>query len=289
MKYTTPLRYPGGKSRAIKFLSQHLPKIESYREPFLGGGSMALYVTQTYPNTDVWVNDLYYPLYAFWMTLRDHGQQLCDDLRELKTELGESYDAHKMAFDDAKDKLNNDIYESGFNFYVANKCSFSGLTANSSFSKQASRANFTFRGIDKLPALSELIQGWRITNHSYEEMLYGRNAFVFLDPPYAIKDNLYGNKGDMHKSFDHEWFAAQACASENKCMITYNSELFIKDRFPDWYQKDWDLTYTMRSSGTYTKDQKKRKELLLLNYEQQQTSLIGLFEDNQRDKAELTG
>lgn len=288
MKYTTPLRYPGGKSRAIKFLSQHLPEIESYREPFLGGGSMALYVTQTYPNTDVWVNDLYYPLYAFWVTLRDHGQQLCDDLRELKTELGESYDAHKMAFDDAKDKLNNDIYESGFNFYVANKCSFSGLTANSSFSKQASRANFTFRGIDKLPALSELIQGWRITNHSYEEMLYGRNAFVFLDPPYAIKDNLYGNKGDMHKSFDHEWFAAQACASDNKCMITYNSELFIKDRFPDWYQKDWDLTYTMRSSGTYTKDQKKRKELLLLNYEQQ-TSLIGLFEDNQRDKAELTG
>lgn len=288
MKYTTPLRYPGGKSRAIKFLSQHLPKIESYREPFLGGGSMALYVTQTYPNTDVWVNDLYYPLYAFWVTLRDHGQQLCDDLRELKTELGESYDAHRMAFDDAKDKLNNDIYESGFNFYVANKCSFSGLTANSSFSKQASRSNFTFRGIDKLPALSELIQGWRITNHSYEEMLYGRNAFVFLDPPYAIKDNLYGNKGDMHKSFDHEWFAAQACASDNKCMITYNSELFIKDRFPDWYQKDWDLTYTMRSSGTYTKDQKKRKELLLLNYEQQ-TSLIGLFEDNQRDKAELTG
>ena len=288
MKYSTPLRYPGGKSRAIKFLSQHLPKIESYREPFLGGGSMALYVTQTYPNTDVWVNDLYYPLYAFWVTLRDHGQQLCDDLRELKTELGESYDAHKMAFDDAKDKLNNDLYESGFNFYVANKCSFSGLTANSSFSKQASRANFTFRGIDKLPALSELIQGWRITNQSYEELLYGRNAFVFLDPPYAIKDNLYGNKGDMHKSFDHEWFAAQACASENKCMITYNSELFIKDRFPDWYQKDWDLTYTMRSSGTYTKDQKKRKELLLLNYEQQ-TSLIGLFKDNQRDKAELTG
>ena len=289
MKYTTPLRYPGGKSRAIKFLSQHLPEIESYREPFLGGGSMALYVTQTYPNTDVWVNDLYYPLYAFWMTLRDHGQQLCDDLRELKTELGENEDAHREAFENAKDKLNNDIYESGFNFYVANKCSFSGLTANSSFSKQASRQNFTFRGIDKLPALSELIQGWRITNHSYEEMLYGRNAFVFLDPPYAIKDNLYGNKGDMHKSFDHEWFAAQACASEQDCMITYNSELFIKDRFPDWYQKDWDLTYTMRSSGTYTKDQKKRKELLLLNYEQQQTSLIGLFEDNKRDKAELTG
>ena len=288
MKYTTPLRYPGGKSRAIKFLSKHLPHIESYREPFLGGGSMALYVTQTYPNTEVWVNDLYYPLYAFWKTLRDHGQQLCDDLRELKTELGESYDAHKMAFDDAKDKLNNDIYESGFNFYVANKCSFSGLTANSSFSKQASRQNFTFRGIDKLPALGELIRGWRITNRNYSEMLWGKDAFVFLDPPYAIKDNLYGTKGKLHKQFDHEMFAAEACNSEQKCMITYNSELYIKDRFPNWYQKDWDLTYTMRSTNTYTADQKKRKELLLLNYETQ-SHLDGISEVDQRDKAELIG
>ena len=120
MKYTTPLRYPGGKSRAIKFLSKHLPHIENYREPFLGGGSMALYVTQTYPNTEVWVNDLYYPLYAFWTTLRDNGQKLSDDLRELKTELGESYDAHKEAFDNAKDKLNNDVYEYKVQFYDDN-------------------------------------------------------------------------------------------------------------------------------------------------------------------------
>ena len=284
MKYTTPLRYPGGKSRAIKFLSKHLPHIESYREPFLGGGSMALYVTQTYPNTEVWVNDLYYPLYAFWTTLRDNGQKLCNDLRELKTELGESYDAHREAFDNAKDKLNNDVYESGFNFYVANKCSFSGLTANSSFSKQASRQNFTFRGIDKLPALGELIRGWRISNNNYSEMLWGKDSFVFLDPPYAIKDNLYGNKGNLHKQFDHEMFAAEACATQQQCMITYNSELYIKDRFPNWYQKDWDLTYTMRSTNTYTTDQKKRKELLLLNYETQ-SQLDGISEVNQRDKA----
>ncbi len=288
MKYTTPLRYPGGKSRALKFLKTHLPSIEQYREPFLGGGSMAIYVTQTYPNAEVWVNDLYYPLYAFWKTLRDHGQQLCDDLRELKTELGENVEAHREAFENAKDKLDNDPYEAGFNFYVANKCSFSGLTANSSFSEQASRQNFTFRGIDKLPALGELIRGWRITNRNYSEMLWGKDAFVFLDPPYAIKDNLYGTKGKLHKQFDHEMFAAEACNSEQKCMITYNSELYIKDRFPNWYQKDWDLTYTMRSTNTYTADQKKRKELLLLNYETQ-PHLDGISEVDQRDKAELIG
>ena len=34
----TPLRYPGGKSKAIKTLSQWYPKtISEYREPFIGG------------------------------------------------------------------------------------------------------------------------------------------------------------------------------------------------------------------------------------------------------------
>ena len=288
MKLKTPLRYPGGKSRAIKFLSSHLPTFESYREPFLGGGSMALYVTQTNPNAAVWVNDLYVPLYAFWKTLQRDGDRLSADLRALKTELGESPNAHREAFDNAKLALNsenaNDEYSLAFNFYLINKCSFSGLSENSSFSEQASRQNFTFKGIDRLPYISEIIQMWRITNKDYSELLYGSDSFVFLDPPYAIKDNLYGKKGDMHKAFDHEMFAAHCCNSQQKCMITYNSDLFIKERFPGWHQQDWDLTYTMRSTGTYTRDQKERKELLLLNYETVQPSLDGLFEDDQRDQ-----
>ena len=102
-KYKTPLRYPGGKSRAISFLDQHLPRtFEKYVEPFLGGGSMALHITQTRPRTYVWVNDLYYPVYAFWKTLQQEGDRLASDLRELKTELGESISAHKEAFDNAK-------------------------------------------------------------------------------------------------------------------------------------------------------------------------------------------
>ena len=37
----TPLRYPGGKSRACTKMDQHLPDLRDYtefREPFLGGG-----------------------------------------------------------------------------------------------------------------------------------------------------------------------------------------------------------------------------------------------------------
>ena len=66
-----------------------------------------------------------------------------------------------------------------------------------------------------------------------------------------------------------------------KQMITYNSDVYVKERFPEWKQQDWDLTYTMRSTGTYSKDQKKRKELLLTNYEQVRLPFDELFEDNQ--------
>ena len=59
--FKTPLRYPGGKSRACVKLAQYMPDMKQYkeyREPFLGGGSVALYVTKQHPHLDIWVNDL---------------------------------------------------------------------------------------------------------------------------------------------------------------------------------------------------------------------------------------
>ena len=49
----SPLRYPGGKSRATNFLfdSCNMPvdTISAYREPFLGGGSCAFAFTKMHP------------------------------------------------------------------------------------------------------------------------------------------------------------------------------------------------------------------------------------------------
>ena len=66
--YKTPLRYPGGKSRACKKMEPYIPDLrfyDVYYEPFLGGGSVALHITKKYPNLKIVVNDLYEPLYNF--------------------------------------------------------------------------------------------------------------------------------------------------------------------------------------------------------------------------------
>lgn len=268
----TPLRYPGGKSRAVKKMDPFFPDLRNYkefREPFLGGGSVAIYITKKYPHLDIWVNDLYGSLYNFWRVLQDQGQELCDHLLELKSSHPEPVSAKEL-FLNAKDILNNDAMSNlshAVAFYVVNKCSFSGLTESSSFSKMASVSNFSSNGISKLPEYGNLIKDWKITNVSYEKLLTDdKNVFTYFDPPYDIKNNLYGKKGDMHKGFNHDDFSTNCDRFIGHQLISYNSSQLVKDRFQGWNVGEFDLTYTMRSVGEYMREQKERKELLLYNY-----------------------
>ena len=271
--YKTPLRYPGGKSRALSKLFQFIPDLKDYtefREPFLGGGSVAIEIGKRYPHIDIWVNDLYEPLYNFWKVLQSDGQKLRDILIQLKQRHSDSGSA-KQLFLDAKDYLAKPVGNSidrAVSFYVVNKCSFSGLTESSAFSKQASESNFSVNGIEKLPEYSLMIKKWKITNLSYEQMLSDKEGtYIYLDPPYEIKSNLYGRKGDMHKGFNHDEFATVCDKSTSPILISYNSSQLIRDRFDGWTVAEFAHTYTMRSTGCYNKEQASRKELVLMNYE----------------------
>ena len=269
----TPLRYPGGKSRAVVKLLQYLPdltQVKEFREPFLGGGSVALEITKRYPHIEIWVNDLYEPLYNFWCELQHNGQDLQDAIWSKKNHYPDPDTARKL-FNQSKEEINDpdlSSFDRAVAFYIVNKCSFSGLTESSSFSEQASQSNFSFNGIDRLVEYSEIIEGWTITNLSYERMLCDdKNVFTYLDPPYDIKDNLYGRKGGMHKSFNHDEFAEWCDRFTSPMLISYNSDQIVKDRFKEWSVGEFAHTYTMRSVGCYNKDQATRKELVLTNYE----------------------
>jgi site-specific DNA-adenine methylase len=270
--YKTPLRYPGGKSRACTKMDPFFPDLrdyKEYREPFLGGGSVAIHVTKKYPHLDIWVNDLYEPLYNFWRVLQDEGNLLYESLQEAKSLHSDEESAREL-FLKSKSIVNDYTQSNLFrasSFYIVNKCSFSGLTESSSFSRQASVSNFSMRGIQKLPGYTKIIQNWKITNWSYESLLTDRkDVFTYLDPPYDIKDNLYGKKGSMHNGFNHDDFAFDCDRYVGHQLVSYNSSNLVKERFDGWNAGEFDLTYTMRSVGEYMREQKDRKELLLYNY-----------------------
>lgn len=272
----TPLRYPGGKSKAMNKMAPYFPpkdSVKHYREPFLGGGSVALWMTQNYNLETVWVNDLYWPLYNFWIHLQKDPEMLSGELREAKLDHNDEDKARKL-FELNKEILNeadSTPLQKAKAFWIVNKCSFSGLTESSSFSKMASNGNFTLKGIDDLKEYGKIIKDWKITNLSYEHLLdeTDDDMFVYLDPPYEIGSNLYGKKGSMHKGFDHDLFA-ECCnrPTLSNIAISYNADQSVKDRFPEWNQIEFPLTYTMRSnSANYRKNQPKRMELLLTNYD----------------------
>ena len=61
-------------------------------------------------------------------------------------------------FSESKEYLSKPIRQTdatdrAVSFYIVNKCSFSGLTESSSFSKQASDSNFSMRGIENSPTI----------------------------------------------------------------------------------------------------------------------------------------
>lgn len=252
-------------------ITPHFPfmgGVVEFREPFVGGGSMSIAVAKLYPGVKVWVNDLHYPLYCFWKALQQQPQELHALVSQWRREC-DTPDKEKAFFFECKDTQTDDELELAARFYVTNRCSFSGLSESSGFSKQAASKRWTVRGIDNLLHYPELIKDWKITNLSYEELLDGDDSvLVYLDPPYDISSsNLYGKRGDKHKHFDHILFAEHCNSSHTQQIISYNNDSWVTERFPTYRQVAFDHNYSMQSNETYRNNQQDRQELLLTNYD----------------------
>ena len=92
--HKTLLRYPGGKSRAYKLLSNKIPKRpypDSSVSPFLGGGSMEARWAGEW-NVPTYAFDIFEHLVNFWNVLLDHPNDLADAVSELGYTKDEYYE-----------------------------------------------------------------------------------------------------------------------------------------------------------------------------------------------------
>jgi len=261
----SPLRYPGGKSRAVKLISTLLPDFDEFREPFLGGGSVFVYAKQQFPGKKFWINDLYFELFKFWEITQKDVDALVDKIYEWRNQFPVGKELHKF--------LNKNL--AGFNdleraaaFFIYNRITFSGTSLSGGFSEGAFTGRFTESSIKRLNEFANVINGTTITNVGYEELVNqaGENVFIFLDPPYysAKKSALYGKNGNLHKSFDHEKFAETMKKCPHKWLITYDDSDYIKNLFSFAKITPWELVYGMRN--VTENSEQKAKELFISNY-----------------------
>ncbi len=277
----SPLRYPGGKSRAIKTIAPIIPDFKEFREPFLGGGSVFIYVKQKFPDRKFWINDLYANLFYFWEQTQNNVEQLIKQIYFWRNDFKNGRDLHRYLIENIE---SFDPLKKAAAFFVFNRITFSGTSESGGFSKAAFEKRFTISSIERVELLSTILDNVLITNDDYQKLIEkeGDSVFIFLDPPYysATKSALYGKNGNLHKIFDHERLAQTLKESNHKWLITYDDSEYIRELFSFANITEWSLTYGMRNVDKENGNQI-GKELFISNYDLNKSKIkqMNLFDE----------
>jgi DNA adenine methylase len=261
----SPLRYPGGKSRALKQILPIVPNFKEFREPMVGGGSVFFALKQINPTAKFWINDVNKELFLFWKYCRDEINNLFEEVKKIKEISKDGKKLHK----DLLGKEDITDFERAVRFFVLNRITFSGLAESGGYSNLAFNHRFTISSIERLKKASKVLQETKITNADYNKILSkeGEKVFIFLDPPYytTTKSKLYGKNGCLHESFNHSKFAEDMKKCNHKWLITYDDCPEIRELFKFANVYVWQLQYGMNNYKQ--KKAGKGKELFISNYE----------------------
>jgi len=263
----SPLRYPGGKSKAVNFISKFFPKeFKELREPMMGGASVTFYCVQKYPRAKFLAGDINYDLYCFWKELKENKDRLVEEVKLIKLK----YKDGRKLFEEIMERRaeDKDDFQRAVDFFVLNRITFSGTVDCGGYSEQAFRNRFTWSSIERLEKAHEVIRKVDLYFGDYEEIMNaeGEDVVVFLDPPYysAQKSKLYGKKGDLHTGFDHERLYRVVKDCPHKVVITYDNSEYIRELYRDFYTVEWELSYGMTN---YRQDKVRvGSELIIANF-----------------------
>lgn len=266
--FKSPLRYPGGKSRALKFLKDHfLENFQEYREPFFGGGSVGIYLAQTHlKEAQFYANDLNYDVYCFWQTLKTQGSCLINAIWQMKQDFKSGRQLYHSLLERRQQELSD--FQRAVDFFILNRICFSGVVDCGGYSQKAYESRFTQTCIERLHGIQDIIQKFSFTSSDYVDLLQkeGDCVFIFLDPPYynATKSRLYGKKGDLHLSFDHLSLCNHLKKIRHKFLLTYDDSHPIRELYQDFYIQEYHMQYGMNNY----KQEKARagRELLISNF-----------------------
>jgi DNA adenine methylase len=264
----SPLRYPGGKSKAIAQISQYIPSsFQEYREPFVGGGSIFIHLQQIQPHLRYWINDLNPELYWFWYHTQMDLSKLIDRINRIKQD---THDGRELFERLAKIDIHQlSTFDRAVRFFILNRITFSGTIEAGGYSEQSYRGRFTDSSIERLAKIGTLLTDIEITNLDYSYLLdrSGEDVFIFLDPPYhrATKSKLYGKNGILHTRFDRQRLADSLRVCHHRWLITYDDSAEIRELYGFANIYEWELQYGMNNyqQGKAAKG----KELFICNYQ----------------------
>lgn len=233
----------------------------------VGGGSVFCHARSVGLAQTYWINDKFKELVSFWQTAKDPAtcERLADDLERLRASF-QSAEQIKEYFLRAREEVPDSAFREAFLFFFFNRVTFSGTTRAGGFSSAASLLRFTASSIERLRPLPAALDGVRITNEDFENVITapGDDVFIFLDPPYFTATRLYGKNGSLHE-FEHERLAEVLRKSPHRFLITYDDCAEIRQLYAWANISDWRLQYGMNNCNSENLS-KVGAELFIRNY-----------------------
>lgn len=244
----SPLRYAGGKSKAVKHILNFIPKnTKEIVSPFFGGGSVEIALASN--GVKVHGYDIFPQLVIFWNELLKSPLELSKEVQKYFPMEKERFYKLQKSFENNTNSL--DIASI---FFALNRSSFSGLTLSGGMSSTDTR--FTQSSIDYLASFS--VDNLSVQKLSFKESLNKHPSLLaYLDPPYLIKSTLYGIKGNTHKDFDHAGLF-NILKNRDNWIMSYNDCPKIREMYKDYFIVNLDWKYGM------SKD-KNSKEIIILS------------------------
>lgn len=256
MRFYSPLRYPGGKSKLVKHIVD-LFKINNYTdgtyiEPFAGGAGVALSLLYNEYVERILINDLDISIYSLWKSILDHTDELCKLILDTPVDI-ENWKEQKMVQNNI-DK--SSILELGFSTFYLNRTNISGIikggviggynqTGNYKIDARFNKKNLIKR-IEKIAMYKDRIM---VSNLCVKDLIKeyinveDRKCFIYFDPPYYIKGpELYKNHL-MDK--DHLEIANLIKMIQNHYWIlTYDNVSEITNMYYGFRTEDYTLNYS---------------------------------------------
>lgn len=263
------IKWSGSKRSQTEQILSHFPKeIQTYYEPFIGGGSVLYGVLKNNLCNKAIASDICKPLIDLWnIIISDHNSLIeyyCSFWNRLQI-YGQD------VYYESRDRFNADY--NPLDFFCINRTCFNGLVRFSSDGKFNVSFHLTRNGIEPRK-LKQIIKDWlnvlsdKVTflNMDYEKSIESANEkdFVYFDPPYAHTKGMYG------KTFDHNrlFKALENLNNKNiKWLLSFDGNRYPDMTIPENLYKNHYLLDSGNSSFSRLKNkQVDVKESLYSNF-----------------------
>ena len=255
-KISSPLRYPGGKSKLYKYTKTLIEKNNlsgcTYVEPFAGGSGLALSLLFNNIVAKIILNDLDRSIYAFWYSLLNNSEEFIRLVERTPISVNEWYKQKKLQ--EQKETL--DLLTLGFSTFFLNRTNRSGILSAGPIGgyKQESEYKIDSR-FKKESLIKRLLKVAEYKNkikfYNYDSIYFlnrivsrqRRPTFIFFDPPYYNKGpELYVK----HLKHDNHIELSQKIKSLSKSywVLTYDNEIVIEGMYKQYKPTRYNLRYS---------------------------------------------